>query len=275
MKGLVSMAKVIAICNQKGGVGKTVTTVNLGIGLARAEKKVLLVDMDAQASLTLSLGYQPEQIEMTIASIMGQYMSESNIKSNVFKSILHHKEKVDLLPSNIELSGLEAALVNTMSRETVLRNSLKVLRDKYDYIVVDCSPSLGMLTINSLAFADTVLIPVQAQYLSIKGLEQLIKTISRVQMCINRKLDISGILITMANMRTNYSKELVTLLHQNYDRKLHIFQEYIPMSVKAAEISAEGTSIYTHDKNGKVAKAYESFVQEVLTWQKRMKMQKK
>ena len=155
-----------------------------------------------------------------------------------------------------------------MSRETVLRNSLKVLRDKYDYIVVDCSPSLGMLTINSLAFADTVLIPVQAQYLSIKGLEQLIKTISRVQMCINRKLDISGILITMANMRTNYSKELVTLLHQNYDRKLHIFKEYIPMSIKAAEISAEGTSIYTHDKNGKVAKAYESFVQEVLTWQK-------
>ena len=219
------MAKVIAICNQKGGVGKTVTTVNLGIGLARAEKKVLLVDMDAQASLTLSLGYQPEQIEMTIASIMGQYMSESNNKSNVFKSILHHKEKVDLLPSNIELSGLEAALVNTMSRETVLRNSLKVLRDKYDYIIVDCSPSLGMLTINSLAFADTVLIPVQAQYLSIKGLEQLIRTISRVKIHINRKLDISGILITMANMRTNYSKELVTLLHQNYDGKLHIFKE--------------------------------------------------
>ena len=211
------MAKVIAICNQKGGVGKTVTTVNLGIGLAQAEKKVLLVDMDAQASLTLSLGYQPEQIEMTIAHIMGQYMSDNDIKSNVSKSILHHNEKVDLLPSNIELSGLEAALVNTMSRETVLRNSLKVLRDKYDYIIVDCSPSLGMLTINSLAFADTVLIPVQAQYLSIKGLEQLIRTISRVKIHINRKLDISGILITMANMRTNYSKELVTLLHQNYD----------------------------------------------------------
>ncbi len=262
------MAKVIAICNQKGGVGKTVTTVNLGIGLAQAEKKVLLVDMDAQASLTLSLGYQPEQIEMTIAHIMGQYMSDNDIKSNVSKSILHHNEKVDLLPSNIELSGLEAALVNTMSRETVLRNSLKVLRDKYDYIIVDCSPSLGMLTINFLAFVDTVLIPVQVQYLSIKGLEQLIKTISRVRMCINRKLDISGILITMANMRTNYSKELVTLLHQNYDRKLHIFQEYIPLSIKAAEISAEGTSIYIHDKNGKVAKAYESFVQEVLTWQK-------
>lgn len=265
---MVSMAKIIAVCNQKGGVGKTVTTVNLGIGLAQSEKKVLLVDMDAQASLTLSLGYQPEQIEMTIANIMGQYMSDNDIKSNVSKSILHHKEKVDLLPSNIELSGLEAALVNTMSRETVLRNSLKVLRDKYDYIIVDCSPSLGMLTINSLAFADTVLIPVQAQYLSIKGLEQLIKTISRVKIHINRKLDISGILITMANMRTNYSKELVTLLHQNYDGKLHIFKEYIPMSIKAAEISAEGTSIYIHDKNGKVAKAYESLVQEVLTWQK-------
>ena len=192
-------------------------------------------------------------------------MSDNDIKSNVSKSILHHNEKVDLLPSNIELSGLEVALVNTMSRETVLRNSLKTLRDKYDYIIVDCSPSLGMLTINSLAFADTVLIPVQAQYLSIKGLEQLIRTISRVKIHINRKLDISGILITMANMRTNYSKELVTLLHQNYDGKLHIFKEYIPMSIKAAEISAEGTSIYIHDKNGKVAKAYEALVQEVLT----------
>ncbi len=268
------MATVIAVCNQKGGVGKTVTTVNLGIGLARAEKKVLLVDMDAQASLTLSLGYNPEQIERTIATIMGQYLSDSDengdgsIKSNVLKSILHHKEKVDLFPSNIELSGLEAALVNTMSRETVLRNCLKTLKDKYDYIIIDCSPSLGMLTINSLAFADTVLIPVQAQYLSIKGLEQLIRTISRVKIHINRKLDISGILITMANMRTNYSKELVALLHQNYDEKLHIYKEYIPMSVKAAEISAAGISIYIHDKNGKVAKAYEALVQEVLTWQK-------
>ena len=259
--------KIIALANQKGGVGKSTTTINLGVGIAKRGKKVLLIDADSQGNLTTMLGIrQPDELSATLATNLEKIILDKPL--NKTEGIVKCSEGVDLLPSNIELSGLEAALVNTMSRETVLRNCLKVLREKYDYIIVDCSPSLGMLTINSLAFADTVLIPVQAQYLSMKGLEQLIRTIFKVKMHINKKLEISGILITMANMRTNYSKELVALLHQNYDGKLHIFQEYIPMSIKAAEISAEGTSIYIHDKNGKVAKAYESFVQEVLTWQK-------
>ncbi len=188
---------------------------------------------------------------------------------------MHHKEGVDILPSNIELSGLEVALVNTMSRETILRECLKEIKQNYDFVLLDCSPSLGMLTINALAATDTVLIPVQAQYLSLKGLEQLFRTIAKVRTHINKKLDIEGILVTMANMRTNYSKDIVSLLHEAYDGKLHIFQQYIPLSIKAAEMSAEGVSIYTHDSNGKVAKAYETVVEEVLAWEREKAVRKK
>ena len=170
------MAKITAICNQKGGVGKTVTAVNLGIGLAREGKKVLLVDMDAQGSLTASLGYQrPDQMENTLATILGRIILDEPVSPG--EGILHQAEAVDLLPANIELSGLEVTLVNTMSRETILRDYLNSVRDQYDVILLDCCPSLGMLTINALAAADQVLIPMQAHYLSIKGLEQLIRTI--------------------------------------------------------------------------------------------------
>ena len=223
------MAKITAICNQKGGVGKTVTAVNLGIGLARAGKKVLLVDMDAQGSLTASLGYQrPDQMENTLATILGRIILDEPVSPG--EGILHQAEAVDLLPANIELSGLEVTLVNTMSRETILREYLNSVRDQYDVILLDCCPSLGMLTINALAAADEVLIPMQAHYLSIKGLEQLIRTISNVRRKINPRLDIAGILITMADMRTNYSREIVELLRANYGSSLHIFESIIPLS---------------------------------------------
>ena len=164
------MAKITAICNQKGGVGKTVTAVNLGIGLARAGKKVLLVDMDAQGSLTASLGYQqPDQMENTLATILGRIILDEPVLPG--EGILHQAEAVDLLPANIELSGLEVTLVNTMSRETILRDYLNSVRDQYDVILLDCCPSLGMLTINALAAADQVLIPMQAHYLSILYLQ--------------------------------------------------------------------------------------------------------
>jgi len=201
-------AKITAICNQKGGVGKTVTTVNLGVGLAKSGKKVLLVDLDAQGSLTASLGYKrPDQMENTLAEILGRMISGEPVPPG--EGIIHHKEGVDLVPANIELSGFEVTLVNTMSRETVLRDYLNSVRDEYDVILLDCCPSLGMLTINALAAADEVLIPMQAHYLSIKGLEQLIRTISNVRRKINPGLEISGILITMADMRTNYSREIL------------------------------------------------------------------
>ena len=257
------MAKITAICNQKGGVGKTVTAVNLGIGLARAGKKVLLVDMDAQGSLTASLGYQrPDQMENTLATILGRIILDEPVSPG--EGIIHQAEAVDLLPANIELSGLEVTLVNTMSRETILRDYLNNIRDQYDVILLDCCPSLGMLTINALAAADQVLIPMQAHYLSIKGLEQLIRTISNVKRKINPGLEIAGILITMADLRTTYSREIIELLRNSYGDKLRIFNSIIPQSIRAAETSAEGRSIYLHDPAGKVSAAYASLTREVL-----------
>lgn len=257
------MGIIYSICNQKGGVGKTQTAVSLGIGLAREGKRVLLVDVDAQGSLTASLGYQqPDQMEVTLATIMGSIIADSPLSAGV--GILHNAEGVDLLPANIELSGVEVTLVNTMSRETILRQYLQTVRDSYDVILLDCCPSLGMLTINALAAADRVLIPVQAQYLSIKGLEQLMRTIAKVRRQINPGLSIGGILVTMADMRTNYTRDIIELLHSTYDGKLRIFDSIIPLSVRAAETSAEGKSIYLHDPTGKVAGAYAALTREVM-----------
>lgn len=257
------MCRVIAIANQKGGVGKTTTTSNLGIGLARQGKKVLLIDADAQGSLTASLGIrEPDRLEITLATIMGNIINDEEIRSDY--GILSHDEGVDFIPGNIELSGLETSLINVMSRETVLRTYIELQRDNYDYILIDCMPSLGMITINVFTCADSVLIPVQAAYLPIKGLEQLIKTIGKVKRQINQKLEIEGILLTMVDNRTNYAKDISNLLIENYGGKVHIFENSIPMSVRAAEISAEGVSIYKHDPNGKVASAYKSLTKEVL-----------
>lgn len=256
-------AMIYAVCNQKGGVGKTVTAVNLGIGLAREGKRVLLVDVDAQGSLTASLGYQhPDQIEVTLATIMGRIITDDPLPPGT--GIIHNEEGVDLLPANIELSGLEVTLVNTMSRETILRVYLKTVCNDYDVVILDCCPSLGMLTINALAAADKVLIPVQAHYLSIKGLEQLIRTIAKVRRQLNSSLSIAGILITMADMRTVYTREIIELLHSAYDGKLRIFDNIIPLSVRAAETSAEGKSIYLHDPAGKVSAAYAALTREVM-----------
>ena len=257
------MGKAIAIFNQKGGVGKTTTTSNLGIGLARQGKKVLLIDADAQGSLTASLGIrEPDRLEITLATIMGNIINDEEIRLDY--GILSHDEGVDFIPGNIELSGLETSLINVMSRETVLRTYIDLQRDNYDYILIDCMPSLGMITINVFTCADSILIPVQAAYLPIKGLEQLIKTIGKVKRQINQKLEIEGILLTMVDNRTNYAKDISNLLIENYGSKVHIFENSIPMSVRAAEISAEGVSIYKHDPNGKVASAYQSLTKEVL-----------
>lgn len=256
-------ATIIAVVNQKGGTGKTTTTENLGVGLALEGKKVLLVDTDPQASLTVSLGNPyPDDLSSTLSDLMGKIMMEKPIVPG--EGIIHHPEGVDLMPANIELSGMEVALVNAMSRETILRQYLDTVKQNYDYILLDCMPSLGMLTVNALAAADNVLIPVQAAYLPAKGLEQLLETINKVKRQINPKLRIEGILLTMVDNRTNYSKDISNLIRESYGGKLKVYKTDIPRSVRAEEISAEGHSIFQHDPKGKVADAYRVLTKEVL-----------
>ena len=255
---------VIAVVNQKGGTAKTTTVENLGIGLAREGKKVLLVDTDPQGSLTISLGYpRPDELEITLFDLLNKTINEDSVSAG--EGILHQAEGIDLIPANISLAGLEVALVNTMNRERILKQFLEPVKGNYDYVLLDCMPSLGMLTVNALAAADAALVPVQANYLSAKGLEQLLQTINKVKQQINPKLRIEGILLTMVDGRTNYGREISSLIRDTYGGHIKIFNSEIPRSVRAAEISAEGKSIFLHDPKGKVAEAYQNLTKEVMT----------
>ena len=255
--------KTIAICNQKGGVGKTTSTVNLGIGLAMQGKRVLLVDADPQGDLTTCLGWNDaDNLQNTLSDKMMEVVQGK--ENNPFNGILHHKEGVDLMPSSSDLFDFEISLVTAMNREVILKSYLSEVKDKYDYILIDCSPSLGMMTLNSLSAADSVIIPVQAHYLPAKCMTQLLRTVNKVKRYINPNLKIDGILLTIVDNRTNLAKSTVDALRENFGSHIRIFKSQIPMAVKAAEVASKGKSIYAYEPNSTVSKAYTEFTKEVL-----------
>ena len=259
----MNQCKVIAVANQKGGVGKTTTTFNLGVGLAREGKKVLLIDCDPQGDLTICCGYPDnDSIDTTVASIMNKVIDDETISPE--EGIIHQPEGVDLLPANIELSTMDLQLVSTMNRERIISMYLDKVKERYDYVLIDCMPSLGMITLNAFTAADSVIIPVQAHYLPLKGMTQLTKTIIKVRNQLNPKLKIDGIVLTLVAENTNLAKSTERTLREYYGNSINVFDTHIPMAIKCAEISAAGKSIYTYDKNSKVARAYENFTKEVI-----------
>ena len=255
------MCRVIAVSNQKGGVGKTVSCVNLGIGLAQEGKKVLLIDADPQGSLTISLGYEePDEMEYSLATLMMNIVNDE--KLNIEKTILHHKEGVDLIPANIELSAIEVSLVNAMSRELILRSMVDRLREFYDYIIIDCPPSLSMLTINAMTTADSVLVPIQCEYYALEGLSQLIHTVELVKERLNPVLEIEGVVFTMYDARTNLSLQVVENVKENLQQ--NIYKTIIPRNIRLAEAPSYGMPINLYDPKSTGASAYQRLADEVM-----------
>jgi len=258
------MGKTIFIGARKGGVGKTMTAANLGVGLAHEGKKVLVIDADSQHSLTVSLGIkEPDKLSVTLATVMNHIINESEF--DPAGGLIHHSEGVDLLPANNSLTGIELALGPIIGRETVLRQYIEMVKPLYDYILIDTAPTLDLLTINALAASDSVIIPIVPKFLDAKGLELLLRSIAQIKRQINPSLSISGILLTMVDKRANFTREIISLVENAYGDKIRIFGEHIPRSVRAAESTAQGISIFSYDPNGIVAAAYQSLVREVLS----------
>ncbi|CAK7052074.1 ParA family protein [Tissierella carlieri] len=259
------MSKITAIVNQKGGVGKTTTALNLSYALSEEEKKVLLIDFDPQASLTVALGHNGDST-INIQTLMAAEIEENEFKGDY---IINIKENLDLIPGTLDLAGIEVSLVNVMSREMILKQVIEKIEANYDYIIIDCSPSLGMLTINALTACNSVIIPVTPEYLSAKGLGLLINNINKIKKRINPNIEIDGVLITMLNQRTKLSKEMLKALNETiefvkdkFNLEMKIFESKIPISVKTGEAILNKKSVIEYDPKNKVSEAYQYFAWE-------------
>jgi len=255
---------VICIANQKGGVGKTTTTAALAEGLSEHDKRVLLIDWDPQACLTISLGINPDNLKRTGYDVLAGTMRNKNSPSIQDVTVPTSNPNIELVPANIELSQAQLDLVGASARELILREMLRTVRHSYDYILVDCLPSLGLLTINALSAADKTIIPLQADFLAMKGLVRLLGTIIRVKDKINPTLEISGILFTMTNSRTLHSKEVMEVTRRAFGDRIRIFDAIIPSSVRFKEAPAAAQSILTYAPRSDGASAYRLFTEEVM-----------
>lgn len=260
----MSQGKIIAIANQKGGVGKTTTTFSLGVAFAKLGKKVLLVDLDPQGDLTSYTGIYKvlDEVKIGISNILKQQIDYEQISAK--EAIVHHNEGIDLIPSDIHLSKIERDMLNAMDRENILKNCLYEIKKDYDYILIDCPPSLGMLTINALSSASSVIVPVQTQVFAAKGLGNLLNTVVKIRKHINPDLKIEGALLTLVDKRTNLNKSIKEIIKNEYGSFIKIFSSEIPLAIKTAESTGVGKSIFSYDKNSKVAEAYYSLAKEVL-----------
>ena len=250
------MGRTIAIANQKGGVGKSTTAINLSACLAEAGKRVLTVDIDPQGNTTSGLGTDKNGVEYTLYELL---LGDCDPKDCIIENVV---ERVDLIPSNVNLSGAEIELVGIEEREYILKNVLERIKEGYDYIIMDCPPSLSMLTINALTAADSVLVPIQCEYYALEGLSQLIHTIELVQERLNKKLEIEGVVFTMYDARPNLSLEVVENVKENLNQ--NIYKTIIPRNVRLAEAPSYGLPINMYDPKSTGAESYRLLAEEVI-----------